>query len=152
MIGAQEQQQQQQQAQNEQTQVTANADGQIHPVNAAEAQAPNAVHQHHQTNEISLGQSSNGLLAPPAPQSVEMQTAEPLPPSGEREITVEEYRKQYEELNKYVDEIFKDLESNYKNAFDAIEKQFNQIFDKISQFEESLKDVLNTPQTAGTNA
>lgn len=55
---------------------------------------------------------------------------------------------EYEKLNKYVDEVFKDLESNYKNAFDAIEKQFNQIFDEINQFEDSLKEVLHAPQTA----
>lgn len=88
----------------------------------------------------------------PQPQSVEMQTAEPLSNAStgtaDRAITIEEYKEEYEKLNKYVDEVFKDLESNYKNAFDAIEKQFNQIFDKINQFEDSLKEVLNAPQTA----
>jgi hypothetical protein len=88
----------------------------------------------------------------PQPQSVEMQTAEPLsssnaPLAADRAITIEEYKEEYEKLNKYVDEVFKDLESNYKNAFDAIEKQFNQIFDKINQFEDSLKEVLAAPAT-----
>lgn len=95
---------------------------------------------------------TDGQEALPQPQSVEMQTAEPLSNAStgtaDRAVTIEEYKEEYEKLNKYVDEVFKDLESNYKNAFDAIEKQFNQIFDKINQFEDSLKEVLNAPQTA----
>lgn len=95
---------------------------------------------------------TNGQEALPQPQSVEMQTAEPLSNAStgtaDRAVTIEEYKEENEKLNKYVDEVSKDLESNYRKAFDAIEKQFNQIFDKINQFEDSLKEVLNAPQTA----